>query len=186
MKERNIQAIGWDFGLLFVLCFFLFYQYSLVGWQIIDEPLVWIGIVGICIVSFDLFRQISRKEKQEKKDNIIKNVEIIRQIVLLDEEERPIKTWDISGKVSLVIGKRNKEGDVDIDLSSCAYGALVEEYHAVLNYSSGSWFVEDVSLENGVRIKKVEDGQCYRIMNRPCKIAAGDIIYIASTKLLLS
>ena len=48
------------------------------------------------------------------------------------------------------------------------------------------WYVEDFGSQNGVKIQKAEDGQCYKILGRPCRIQAGDILYIANTKLLLS
>ena len=42
------------------------------------------------------------------------------------------------------------------------------------------------NIENGVQVKKVEDGGCYKVLNRPCRVTPGDIIYIANTRLLLS
>lgn len=43
--------------------------------------------------------------------------------------------------------------EVDIDLSDVEYASLISKEHAVLNYSSGSWFIEDLESENGVGIK---------------------------------
>ena len=51
-------------------------------------------------------------------------------------------------------------------------------YHLSLIHIFGS--------QNGVKVGKVEDGECYRVIHRPCKVVAGDVLYIANTKLLLT
>lgn len=185
MKDRNIQAIGWDIGILFILSIFLLIKYLQLEQRILHEPLSIGAMIGFIFSGIDLIVQIQKGTRKENQGKIT-TIGEVRMLVLLDEEGRPIKTWDMAGKVSLVIGKKNKEESVDVDLSDCAYSALIEDCHAVLNYSSGSWFVEDLSLKNGIRIKKVEDGLCYQVMKRPCKVLAGDILYIANTKLLLT
>ena len=73
-----------------------------------------------------------------------------------------------------------------MDLGGCADGAFIEPQHAVLNFSGERWFLEDISEENGVRVKKAEDGMNYRLSGRPCEVGAGDVIYIANTRLLLT
>ncbi|HIS62125.1 MAG TPA: FHA domain-containing protein [Candidatus Scybalomonas excrementigallinarum] len=185
MKDKNIQAIGWDIGILGILSIFLLITYFQLKQRILHEPFAIVAIIGWLFVGCDLIIQIQKGTRKKKREEITAIGEV-RQLVLLDEAGRPIKTWDMAGRVSLVIGKKNKEENVDVDLSDCAYSALIEDCHAVLNYSSGSWFVEDLSLENGIRIKKVEDGICYQVMKRPCKVLAGDILYIANTKILLT
>ena len=50
-----------------------------------------------------------------------------------------------------------------------------------------AWFVEDLNSHNGIRIRKIDDGVCYKIMqNHPCRLKPGDVIYIANTKLLIT
>lgn len=111
----------------------------------------------------------------------------IRELLLLDENEKPVKAWDLAGKVSLLIGRDNPEEPVDVDLDECEYSALVDYQHAVLNYCMDSWFIEDLNSLNGIRIRKVDDGVCYKVMkNRPCRLMPGDVIYIANTKLLIT
>lgn len=111
----------------------------------------------------------------------------IRELILLDENEKPVKAWDLAGKVSLLIGRDNREEPVDVDLGECEYSALIDEQHAVLNYCMEAWYVEDLNSRNGVRIRKADDGLCYRVMkSRPCRLLSGDIIFIANTKLLIT
>lgn len=110
----------------------------------------------------------------------------VRELVLLNEENKPLKSWELLGKTALIIGKKNQDEEVDVDLGDCAYGAFIEPQHAVLNFSGERWFLEDISEENGVRVKKAEDGMNYRLSGRPCEVGAGDVIYIANTRLLLT
>ena len=108
------------------------------------------------------------------------------QLVLLDEKENPVKSWDLEGKTALIIGKKNEEEEIDVDLEDCEYSTFIDPQHAVLNFCLDSWYLEDLGSQNGVKIKKVEDGGCYQVTNRPCRLSAGDIIYIANTRLLLT
>ncbi|MGC6177232.1 FHA domain-containing protein [Lacrimispora sp. 38-1] len=108
------------------------------------------------------------------------------QLVLLDEKENPVKSWDLAGKKALIIGKKNEEEEIDVDLEDCEYSTFIDPQHAVLNFCLDSWYLEDLGSQNGVKIKKVEDGGCYQVTNRPCRLSAGDIIYIANTRLLLT
>ena len=93
---------------------------------------------------------------------------------------------DIADKVSFLIGKSNRENDVLIDLNSSIYSQFIEDNHAVLNYASGKWYIEDLSVESRVCIEKNEDGKKYRVVkNTPCTVKKGDIIFISKVKLLL-
>lgn len=111
----------------------------------------------------------------------------IRELILLDEDEKPIKSWDLAGKTSMVVGKNNEDEPVDVDLEECEYSALIDYQHAVLNYCRDSWYVEDLQSHNGIRIRKIDDGVCYKVMkNLPCRLMPGDMLLIANTKLLLT
>ena len=140
----------------------------------------------LCILAVvDVVKQISRKHEKRQPEH--KDRPMVHELVLLDEQDRPVKSWNLAGKTSLIIGRGNQDEDIDIDLADCEYGALVDSQHAVLNYSLDRWYLEDLDSHNGVKIKKVEDGICYQVMlSRPCRVMAGDIIYIANTRLLLT
>lgn len=109
----------------------------------------------------------------------------IERLILLDEQDQPVRSWDMAGRTALIIGKKGAE-EVDVDLADCAYSCFIDYQHAVLNFSLDCWYVEDLASQNGIKVKKVEDGQRYKVMERPCRVTAGDILYIANTKLLLS
>ena len=89
-------------------------------------------------------------------------------------------------KISILIGKSGGEDDVDVDLEDCAFSAFIDYEHAALNFCMEQWYIEDLGSQNGVRVRKADDGECYKVMGRPCRVAPGDILYIAKTRLLLS
>lgn len=146
--------------------------------------LFWILVLFIVGAVIDLKVQMSRKPTNgmsQPADDMT-----IRQLILLDEQDKPIKSWDLSGKTAVVIGKKNEEEEVDVDLEDCEYSTFINPQHAALNFCRNFWYIEDLNSQNGVQVKKVEDGICYKVLNRPCRVMPGDIIYIANTRLLLT
>ncbi len=150
-------------------------------------PLFILLMAGAITVLNNLIDQFTPRER-EKKYGMSDELDYgIRELILLDENEKPVKAWDLAGKVSLLIGRDCPDEQVDVDLEECEYSALIDYQHAVLNYCMDTWFIEDLNSQNGIRIRKVDDGVCYKIMkNRPCRLMPGDMIYIANTKLLIT
>ncbi|BBK76087.1 MULTISPECIES: FHA domain-containing protein [Clostridium] len=140
-----------------------------------------IGVVivlgTICLINIYIKFQAKNKPRDFSR---------IKTVELVNEDNDIVSLWNIEDKTSLLIGKNTKDEKVNIDLNSSIYSNLVDDKHAVLNYAAGKWFVEDLSSEYGVRIKKRDDDIIYRLVNdTPCEIKCGDILYIAKIKLLL-
>lgn len=110
----------------------------------------------------------------------------IQRLLLLDEDGKPVREWDLQGRTALIIGKAGQDQELDIDLADCEYSSFIDFQHAVLNFCLDQWYVEDLGSQNGVKVRKAEDGECYKVIHRPCKVGAGDVIYVANTKLLLT
>lgn len=109
---------------------------------------------------------------------------IISKISLIDKTGEIISSWELYGKISMIIGKDIGENFVDIDLSQSPYAAMVDVEHAVLNYSDGDWYIEDLDSKNGVAIKKVGQKKSYKLSaTEPCKLDFGDIIFIGNCQL---
>lgn len=142
-------------------------------------------VLLMMIIMADIVFQ-SRHQVKKPVFEDLKSEMNIWQLILLDEQDKPIKSWDMSGKIAMVIGKRNADEEIDVDLEDCEYSSFIDPQHAALNFCRNSWYVEDMGSQNGVMIKKVEDGGRYKVLGRPCRVAPGDIIYIANTKLLLT
>ena len=110
----------------------------------------------------------------------------LSKLILKDDDGKFIKSWEMNGKTSLLIGKKTKNNEIDIDLSDTVYASLVSREHAVLNYTGKQWYFEDIGSSNGSGIKrksdgkkfKVEEGKAYRVYN-------GDTIYIANTQIMV-
>ena len=110
----------------------------------------------------------------------------IERLILLDEQDKPVKSWDMAGRTAMLIGRSGGEEDVDVDLEDCAYSSFIDFLHSALNFAQDQWYIEDLGSQNGIKIRKAVDGECYKVMGRSCKVEAGDILYIARTRLLLS
>ena len=165
-------------------------------WQMRTQREVFAVILAIlvCMVwgLFDLLFFCGRKKEHSRKADSraavpeTVNGYKLQRLILLDGQEKPVKSWDLQGKTALIIGKAGQNQDLDVDLSDCEYSCFIDFQHAVLNFCLDQWFIEDLESQNGVKIKKVEDGECYRVIHRPCRVMAGDVLYIANTKLLLT
>ena len=110
----------------------------------------------------------------------------VTEVVLLNDENQPLATWTLYGKISMVIGRDVGENQVNINLNNSTYASMIEVEHAVLNYSAGCWYVEDLASKNGVMVQKCADGRKYKLApNQSCKLTAGDILYIGLARLQL-
>ena len=78
----------------------------------------------------------------------------LTEIVLLNEEDQALSSWTLYGKTGMVIGRDSGENQVNINLANSTYAGTVDVEHAVLNYSAGSWYVEDLNSKNGVSVQK--------------------------------
>ena len=182
MKGKRTARAVCDGGILAVSVLLMIYM-ALWG----NLALAGAGALCGAVSAWDFVRLLTMAGKGKGETDHQQGAEpVIRELVLLDESNKPIRSWNLAGRVSVIIGRANKEEDVDVDLEGCEYGAFVDYQHAALNYSLDQWYVEDLGSSNGVRVQKVEDGNCYRITDRPCRVMAGDVLYIANTRLLLT
>ena len=183
---RTVKQI---FDILIILCGISLVYYILKEiktWRMMPVFLA-VAIIGMIWVLLDFLFLCTRKNAgtQPSVPEVVQT-HGIQRLLLLDEGGKPIKSWNLQGGVSLIIGKAGQDQELDIDLSDCEYSSFIDFQHAVLNFCLDQWYVEDLGSQNGVKVRKVEDGECYRVIHRPCKVVAGDILYIANTKLLLT
>lgn len=110
----------------------------------------------------------------------------VTEILLLNEADQPLAAWPLYGKTSMIIGRDAGENQVDINLASSTYASMVEVEHAVLNYTGGSWYVEDLASKNGVSVQSCKDGRRYKLApDQPCRLDAGDVVCIGLARLLI-
>ena len=128
----------------------------------------------------------ARITRAEPKTAIETGKKPVRELVLINEEGDVLFTWDIRGKTSLVIGKSTQKEPVDIDLSMSAMSQMISKQHAVLNYTNDGWCIDDIDSKNGTRVRKLSQNAIMDVkLVGSVQLAAGDIIYIASTMLQL-
>lgn len=146
-----------------------------------DPNLKKAGIIGSVLFFVIYISKIAASANRfEKKYNEI------QRLILKDDEGRNVKVWDLENKTSLLVGKKSRDNDVDIDLSETQYATLVSKQHAVLNYSGESWYIEDLGSTNGSGIKRVKDNKRIRLeQGKPYRLNAGDLIYIANIQILV-
>ncbi len=110
----------------------------------------------------------------------------ISKIILKDQDNKNIKSWNITDKTALLIGKKTDTNQVDIDLSETTYSKLISREHGVINNTGDNWYFEDIGSANGSGIKRRGQSEKRRIEEgNPCLLNCGDTIYIANTKLKL-
>ncbi len=152
----------------------------------------WIKILAIsCIVVLAIIflivqyrRTVNRLKIRTTNNQIQVNRRTVEQIVLLNEDKRIIKSWNIIGKAGLVIGKNIDEDQVDIDLSDLAVCETISEEHAVLNYSNGSWYIEDSDSAWGTGVKKAYEENIHYIgKSEQIRLESQDYIYIGKAML---
>lgn len=140
-----------------------------------------ISFIGVAIV-FSILAWHTRTPKKTKTYPRGK----VNELVLLSEENTELANWNLYGKISLVIGRDIGENHVDVNLNHVTYASMIDMEHAVLNYSDGNWYIEDIGSKNGLSIQKIQDGRKYRLSaDQPCLLDKGDIIYVGLTRLLI-
>ena len=123
-------------------------------------------------------------EKVKDIEQIEKNQ--LENIILKNSDDYDIKVWKIGRATSLLLGKKTSGNKVDIDVGEAIYGNLVSRTHGILNRVNGLWYYEDLGSQNGSGIERIKDKRKVKLKkNTPVKVESGDIIYLATTKLLL-
>ncbi|MDE6923803.1 MAG: FHA domain-containing protein, partial [Acetatifactor sp.] len=135
-------------------------------------------ILGITGLSF-LVLTIADTQKGAWQEKYKIRSKEISEILLLGEDNNITDTWDIYGKTSIVFGRDEGENQVDVNLKNTDYAGTIDGEHAVMNYSNGCWYIEDLDSENGTRIQRGGKGKKYKVSSRePCRVGQGDVIYL--------
>jgi len=99
-------------------------------------------------------------------------------LVLLSERDRALRVWQLSGQVSLLVGKSRDEVQADVDLRSAEWNEVIDPAHLALNYVEGGWWAEDLSSRNGSII--VREGRDIALSpGWPVRLKIDDVILLA-------
>ena len=163
---------------------------------------IYIGVTLYLLIVERFFEKVEVEEEiknikyeREREHNVflerVKKIEDlekkqIEHIFLKDSEDYDMKIWKIGRATSLLIGKQSPRNRVDIDVSEGIYSNLVSRAHGILNRVNGIWYYEDLGSQNGSGIERGLDKRKIKLKkNIPVKVESGDIIYLATTKILL-
>lgn len=152
---------------------------------------LWVSAVAAMVCVFMAFLDKTNEKRKSEEFSEPSNTEadasgIVTELVLLSEEDTELMVWNLYGRVSVLIGRDGKNSEADIDLGQGPYAGMVDPEHAVLNYSMGSWYVEDLGSRNGLSVKKSADGRIYRLSSdTPCRLEKGDCLHVGMNRLLL-
>lgn len=176
-EENKVAIMGINITILIILIIAVYYIFFISTSIYIKAAAV------ICFIAFLIayivraFIYVSRYTDKDSE---------INQLILVDEDGNYKKEWNINGKISLLIGKNTKNNEVDIDLANTDYSYLISKQHAVLNFATNNWYIEDIGSSNGVGIKKLNDNVKRKLFKDvPYKLDSGDTIYIANTQLII-
>ncbi len=159
-----------------------------------SQALVLFLILELGITNLKLKRALEKQEKSQGlreaklvtyiEDKQKKDKNKITHVILKNDEGYDVKTWKVGKSSSLILGKTTKLR-VDIDLTGTAYSSLISKKHAILNRTDSGWFLEDLGSVNGTGVQKLSDNRKLKVKNCPMKVESGDIVYLATTALLL-
>ena len=199
-KFLNIKNILIILVLIFTFIFVHFSGYSTKS--LYFSIFIYIGVTLYLLIVERFFEKVevedeirNMKNEREREHNVflervkeIENLEKsqIEHIFLKDSEDYDMKIWKIGRATSLLIGKQSPRNRVDIDVSEGIYSNLVSRAHGILNRVNGIWYYEDLGSQNGSGIERNIDKRKIKLKkNIPVKVESGDIIYLATTKILL-
>lgn len=185
------------FSLILILAlgaYYLGYRFKIEDLPIIGAIVLVITNLVLWISNYKLKKDILLYQKGEglREAKMLQSIEDksyekkkqLTHIILKNEEGYDVKTWSIGKANSLIIGKSSRVR-VDIDLTEASYSSLVSKNHAILNKTDNGWFLEDLGSVNGTGIQKLSDNRKLKVKTGPVKVESGDIIYIATTALLI-
>nr|WP_272037482.1 FHA domain-containing protein [Paenibacillus sp. JJ-100] len=178
-RGRSVITIGLDACVAIISLAVLYYIF------IINRDVNAQWITGIIVVLsggaylYFKYKPATKVAKKQQSSRVVK-------LVLLDDDGTSVKEWYIQGETSVLIGKSSKNSEADIDLSDTPYASLISPQHAVLNRASGQWFIEDIDSASGVGVRKGNQSKSSKLeIEEPSLIEAGDLIYIANTRILV-
>lgn len=102
----------------------------------------------------------------------------LMEIVSFNGEDQALSFWTLYGKTDMAIGRDSGGNQVNINFTNSTYVGTVDVGHAVLNYSAGSWHVEDLNSRNGMSVQEGDKRKYKLAPGYPCLLTRGDILYI--------
>lgn len=145
-------------------------------------------IVTLIFIIFNIYLLNKRQRLRKSRQRAVNGTQLrISTLVLLNDEMKPVREWSLRSRAGFLIGRMDSDVPDEINLSEAASAALIEKEHAILNYTNGRWYIEDLDTVNGTGVQKNGQGEIRWLAEQtPYEIECNDIIFIADTALLIN
>lgn len=130
---------------------------------------------------FEFEKSVREKQKRmliQKKNNI-------NNLIIKDENGYDLEKIKID-KNSYIIGKKNKQNDVDIDLNSYKNSEMISRVHFSITKNENDWLITDLGSKNGTSLIKVDKRKIKLKEFIAEKLVVGDIIEIFNFQILVN
>ncbi len=111
-REAKGKRVKQTLDVLIILCGAgaVFLVFKEIGTWRFAPAVYFVIVIGMAAAIYDLFRLSGSKNTEEIMPEA-ERIQGIQRLILLDEEGKPIKSWDLQGKISLIIGKAGRDQD---------------------------------------------------------------------------
>ena len=130
---------------------------------------------------FEFEKSVREKQKRmliQKKNNI-------NNLIIKDENGYDLEKIKID-KNSYIIGKKNKQNNVDIDLNSYKNSEMISRVHFSITKNENNWLITDLGSKNGTSLIKIDKRKIKLKEFIAEKLVVGDIIEIFNFQILVN
>ena len=161
------------FFLIELLCLANIYSENLLH-NIIFAQLLVFSLVA-CTVIICTVAPLFQKVQNETQD-----ISKITKIILLSDTNTPVDDYSLVNRTSALI---NKGGAVDMSMESDSS----TKGYAVVNRVENEWYVERISEERSVALKRAGEQYIYKLKMGMCyRLNLNDILYVEKERLLVT
>lgn len=129
--------------------------------------------------------EFEKSVKEKQKRMLIQKKNNINNLIIKDENGYDLEKIKID-KNSYIIGKKNKQNNVDIDLNSYKNSEMISRVHFSITKNENDWLITDLGSKNGTSLIKVDKRKIKLKEFIAEKLVVGDIIEIFNFQILVN
>lgn len=129
--------------------------------------------------------EFEKSVREKQKRMLIQRKNNINNLIIKDENGYDLEKIKID-KNSYIIGKKNKQNNVDIDLNSYKNSEMISRVHFSIKKNENDWLITDLGSKNGTSLIKVDKRKIKLKEFIAEKLVVGDIIEIFNFQILVN
>ena len=129
--------------------------------------------------------EFEKSVREKQKRMLIQRKNNINNLIIKDENGYDLEKIKID-KNSYIIGKKNKQNNVDIDLNSYKNSEMISRVHFSITKNENDWLITDLGSKNGTSLIKVDKRKIKLKEFIAEKLVVGDIIEIFNFQILVN